>query len=123
MKKDVERLLEDLRLIGPAGLERAVQAWRAGADEDDGVRTTAEKKEEDDPAWQAAEAEIFQLAKGDAWRSLEQVDREAAIAAAQDALLAVMEKGSLQKSDYRRLAGPMASALPWLLTGEAEDRY
>ena len=123
MNSEVGRLLEDLRLLGPAGLERAVEAWRAAGDAEDGVRRAAEKREENDPEWRQAEAEIFRLAEGDAWHALAQVDREAAEAAAQDALLALLEKGSLSRQDYRRLAGPMASALPWLLTGEAEDRY
>jgi hypothetical protein len=123
MKDEVKRLLEDLRLLGPAGVERAVEAWRAAAESEDKVRTAAEKRAEDDPEWREAEAAIFQVARGEAWMSLSQVDRESAIAAAQDALLALLERRTLGAADYRRLAGPMASALPWLLTGEAEDRY
>jgi hypothetical protein len=123
MKDEVKRLLEDLRLLGPAGVERAVQAWRAEAESEDKVRTAAEKRAEDDPEWREAEAAIFQVARGESWMSLSQVDRESAVAAAQDALLALLERRTLTRADYRRLAGPMADALPWLLTGEAEDRY
>jgi hypothetical protein len=123
MTKDLKRLLEELRLLGPTGIERAAQAWREAADAEDSLRRTAEKREEDDPDWREAEAAIFQIAKGESWLSLSQVDRESAIAAAQDALLAVLERSRLSRVDYRRLAAPMAAALPWLVTGEAEDRY
>jgi len=123
MTKDLKRLLEELRLLGPAGIERAAQAWRDAADAEDSLRRTAEKREEDDPVWREAEAAIFQVAKGESWLSLSQVDRESAVAAAQDALLAVLERSRLGRADYRRLAAPMAAALPWLVTGEEEDRY
>jgi len=123
VKQDVQRLLEDLRLLGPAGVERAAEAWRRAGDAEDVPRRAAEKRAEDDPEWRVAEAAIFEEAKGEAWMSVEQVDREAAVAAAQDALLALLERGTLGRQDYRKLAAPMAAALPWLLTGEAEDRY
>ena len=123
MKRDVKRLLEELRLLGPSGVQRAAEAWRAAGASEDALRTTAEKKEEKDREWQEAEEAIFELAQGESWLSASQVDRESAIAAAQDALLAVLERGTLGRGDYRRLAGPMAAALPWLLSGEVEDRY
>jgi len=123
MKRDVKRLLEELRLLGPSGVERAAEAWRAAGDQEDRLRTTAEKKEQDDSDWREAESEIFELARGESWLSVPETDRGSAIAAAQDALLAVLERDTLSRSDYRRLASPMAAALPWLLSGEAEDRY
>ena len=122
MKRDVQRLIEDLRLLGPAGIERAAEAWQRAGEAEDGVRTAAARREEDDPEWREAEAAIFEVAGGEAWRSVAQVNREAAVGAAQDALLAILERGSLGR-DYRRLAGPMAAALPWLVTGETEDSY
>jgi hypothetical protein len=123
MKRDVKRLLEELRLLGPSGVERAAEAWRAAGDQEDRLRTTAERKELNDSDWREAESEIFELARGESWLSVPETDRGSAIAAAQDALLAVLERDTLSRSDYRRLAGPMAAALPWLLSGEAEDRY
>ncbi|HVD01333.1 MAG TPA: hypothetical protein VNG93_09335 [Candidatus Dormibacteraeota bacterium] len=123
MKKDVKRLLDELRLLGPAGLQRAAEAWRANSGGEDKLRSTAGKREEDDAEWREAEEGIFLLAGGESWLAASQVDRESAVAAAQDALLAVMERGTLSRADYQRLAGPMAESLPWLLSGEAEDRY
>jgi hypothetical protein len=123
MKDEVKRLLEDLRLLGPSGLERIALAWRRVAESEDTIRTTAERRAEDDPEWREAEAEIFAIARGEAWLALPQTDRESAIAAAQDALLAVLERKTLGESRYRTLVHPMAEALPWLLTDEAEDRY
>ena len=46
MTEEVKRLLEDLRLLGPAGIERAAQAWRAEAGAEDSIRTTAERRAE-----------------------------------------------------------------------------
>ena len=123
MKNDVKRLLEELRLLGPSGLERVAEAWRAVAADEDAIRTTAERRAEDDPEWRDAEAEIFQVARGEAWLSLPQTDRDSAVAAAQDGLLAVLERKTLGETRYRTLVHPLAEALPWLLTDEAEDRY
>ncbi|HEY8679560.1 MAG TPA: hypothetical protein VIN01_00760 [Candidatus Dormibacteraeota bacterium] len=123
MKDDVKRLLEELRLLGPSGLERVAEAWRAVAADEDAIRTTAERRAEDDPEWRDAEAEIFQVARGEAWLSLPQTDRDSAVAAAQDGLLAVLERKTLGETRYRTLVHPLAEALPWLLTDEAEDRY
>jgi len=123
MNDDVKRLLEDLRLLGPTGIERVAEAWRAVAAGEDAIRTAAERRAEDDPEWREAEVEIFQVARGESWLSLPQTDRDSAVAAAQDALLAVLERKTLGEQRYRTLVGPTASALPWLLTGEREDRY
>ena len=123
MNDDVKRLLEDLRLLGPSGIERVAEAWRAVAASEDAIRTAAERRAEDDPEWREAEAQIFQIARGESWLSLPQTDRESAVAAAQDGLLAVLERKTLGEGRYRTLARPMGAALPWLLTDEAEDRY
>ena len=123
MNDDVKRLLEDLRLLGPSGIERVAEAWRAVAAGEDAIRTAAERRAEDDPEWREAEMEIFQVARGEAWLSLAQTDRDSAVAAAQDALLAVLERKTLGEKRYRSLVHPMGEALPWLLTDEAEDRY
>ena len=123
MNEEVKRLLEDLRLLGPAGIERAAQAWRAAAGAEDSIRTTAERRAEDDPEWREAEQLIFQVARGEAWLALAQDVRESALAAGQDALLGILERRTLGGERYRALVAPMAAALPWLLSGEAEDRY
>jgi hypothetical protein len=123
MNEDVKRLLEDLRLLGPSGVERVAEAWRAVAAGEDAIRTAAERRAEDDPQWREAEVQVFQVARGESWRSLPETDRDSAVAAAQDALLGLLERKTLGEDRYRTLVGPAASALPWLLTGEAEDRY
>jgi phage/plasmid-associated DNA primase len=123
MNDDVKRLFEDLRLLGPSGIERVAQAWQAVAANEDAIRTSAERRAEDDPEWREAEAQIFQVARGEAWLSLPQTDRDSAVAAAQDALLAILERKTLGETRYRTLAHPLGSALPWLLTDEVEDRY
>lgn len=123
MNDDVKRLLEDLRLLGPTGIERAAEAWREVAAAEDKIRTSAERRAEDDPEWREAEQQIFQVARGEAWLALAQDVRESAVAAAQDALLGVLERRTLASLAYRGLVVPMAAALPWLLSGEAEDRY
>ncbi|MDQ6919219.1 MAG: hypothetical protein M3Z98_07650 [Candidatus Dormibacteraeota bacterium] len=123
MKEEIKRLLEDLRLLGPSGIERVAEVWRAVAPDEDAIRTSAERRAEDDPEWREAENQIFQIARGESWLSLPQTDRDSAIGAAQDALLAVLERKSLGDERYHALVGPMADALPWLLTGGREDAY
>src|SRR5207302_257680 len=82
-----------------------------------------EKRAENDPEWREAEEEVFRIAHGEAWLAIPQTDRDSAVDAALDALLAVLEREKLGASAYRQLAAPMAAALPWLLSGEAEDLY
>ena len=123
MNDEVKRLLEDLRLLGPSGIERVAEAWRAVAGDEDAIRTAAERRAEDDPEWREAENQVFSIARGESWLSLPQTDRESTVAAAQDALLGVLERKTLGDQRYRTLVRPLGAALPWLLTGEAEDRY
>ncbi len=123
MNEEVKRLLEDLRLMGPSSIELVAEAWRTVAGDEDTIRTAAERRAEDDPEWREAETQIFQVARGESWLSLPQTERDSAVAAAQDALLALLERKTLGEERYRTLVRPLAAALPWLLTGEAEDRY
>jgi hypothetical protein len=123
MNEEVKRLLEDLRLMGPSSIERVAEAWRTVAGDEDTIRTAAERRAEDDPEWREAETQIFQVARGESWLSLPQTERDSAVAGAQDALLALLERKTLGEERYRTLVRPLAAALPWLLTGEAEDRY
>ncbi|GAC1652631.1 MAG: hypothetical protein NVS9B1_00450 [Candidatus Dormibacteraceae bacterium] len=123
MSSDVERLLEDLRTIGPIGIERAVTAWRRADDAEDRIRRSALGRAADDPEWLAAEAMVFEVAKGESWMSIDQTDRDSAVDAALDALLAILDRKQLGEDRYRRLAGPMATALPWLLSGEDVTEY
>ena len=123
MKDEVRRLLEDLRLLGPTGIERIAAAWREEQAAEDPIRTATERRAEDDPEWRAAETEIFAIARGEAWLSIPHTDRDSAVAGAQDALLAVLERRTLSKQQYRTLVRSAAAALPWLLTGGTEDAY
>lgn len=116
------RLLEDLRILGPSGVQRAARAPRQAAAAAAG-RTAAKRRAEDDPQWREAEAEVSRVARGESWMAVEQADREAALAAALDALLAVLERRQLDDAEYDRLVRPMSAALPWLLSGEAETGY
>lgn len=116
------RLLEDLRILGPSGVRRAAHAAGHRAAGAPG-RTAAQRRAEDDPEWRDAEAEIGRVARGESWMAVEQADREAALAAALDALLAVLERPQLDDAEYRRLVRPMSAALPWLISGEAETGY
>ena len=116
MKEEVKRLLEDLRLLGPTGIERVAAAWREAAAAEDPIRTATERRAEDDPEWREAEREIFAIARGEAWLSIPQTDRDSAVGGAQDALLAVRERKTLSQQQYRTLVRSAAAALPWLLT-------
>lgn len=132
--KDVERLLSDMRVLGPSGIERIAWAWQrytgpqlADVDQAEKVARQAIAEDGLEDVWKAAEADIKALTEGhfaqEAWRAeSESIDRSAEDAMLH-AALALVAKPFISVDVYRILAKTGSEALPWLLPNERPDQY
>lgn len=129
-QKTIARLIEDIRILGPAGVERAAQGWDRHA--------RLHGLEELHKAEKAAVHAIEQAGRGDAWDEVRRnlfgltesgnslVSWKAehgeighkAEDAAQMAALALVAGSGLGKEQQATLLRPMSEALPWLLPEE-----
>ena len=129
-QKTIARLIEDIRILGPAGVERAAQGWDRHA--------RLHGLEELHKAEKAAVHAIEQAGRGDAWDEVRRnlfgltesgnslVSWKAehgeighkAEDAAQMAALALVAGSGLGREQQATLLRPMSEALPWLLPEE-----
>jgi hypothetical protein len=127
----IERLKEDIRILSPAGVERAALGWDRHIGEKnldrfhEAERAAVHAIEDTDswPAWDDIRANLFKLTESDkalvAWR-LEHGDvGHKAERAAQAAALGLLTKDLVKPEQARLLLSPMAEALPWLLPDQA----
>ncbi|HEV3232388.1 MAG TPA: hypothetical protein VG245_09050 [Candidatus Dormibacteraeota bacterium] len=124
----VPRLLEDLRTLSPAGIERIAAGWQrieeVGALDrfHDAERAALRALEEADlgPRWDEVKRQVLDLTEGRsslvAWRAEHGEIGHRAEAAALGAVLALVATGRISGEDLRALVEPMAESLPWLLT-------
>ena len=122
-----QRLLDDLRTLSPAGIERAAWGWERHEHGDDlerfheAERTALRVIEEHNatPAWDRFRHAVLQLTEGSeslvSWKAEHGETGHRAERAALGAALAIAGASWLSPDDYRLLARPMAEALPWLL--------
>jgi hypothetical protein len=121
------RLLDDLRTLSPAAIERVAHGWEehaipkldayraaeaAALKAIEGAHLTAD--------WESLQHQILDLTEGRSslvsWKVEHGEKGHHAEAAALGAALALHAIGHLDHADTERLARPMAEALPWLLT-------
>ncbi|TMD08432.1 MAG: hypothetical protein E6J02_05185 [Chloroflexi bacterium] len=126
-----QRLLDDIRVLGPSGIERIAHGWDRHVAIHPNRRQAFDKARQDalekvrKEAWTSAQAEISEFTEGRgstvAWK-VEPGDvghraEEAALAAG----LAVLARDRLGEDDYRTLVRPMSEAIRWLLPDEEPD--
>jgi hypothetical protein len=122
----VGRLLQDLRTLSPAGIERAAWGWdrherTALADYHRAEKSAlhAAEGEELGPRWEELRREVLDLTEGRgslvSWKAEHGDVGHKAERAALGAALALVARSSLGHQDYVTLARPLAEALPWLL--------
>lgn len=131
---EVQRLLDDARVLGPSGIERISWAWGRYATHELGALDDADeaamevvRQEGLEEARNAAERDIRAMTEGhhaqEAWRAEPpNVDRTAEDAALH-AALALVAGPKLDGRHYRALVKTMSEALPWLLPSERPDEY
>jgi len=128
-KRTIARLMEDIRVLGPAGVERIAQGWDDHVgDKGLGAFREAEKAalhaiEQADrgPAWDEVRRTLFGMTESGSalvsWRAEHGEMGHKAENAAFAAALGLLADGLISKEQQEALLRPLAEALPWLLPG------
>ncbi|HXN78595.1 MAG TPA: hypothetical protein VN965_07485 [Candidatus Dormibacteraeota bacterium] len=121
------RLMEDIRVLSPAGVERVAHGWdlHVGAkglkEFEEGEKAALRAIEQADrgPAWDQVRSSLFGLTEsGDAlvsWKAEHGEIGHKAERAAFAAALGLVASNLISKEHAATLMRPMAEALPWLL--------
>lgn len=131
---NVERLLSDMRVLGPSGIERIAWAWhRYGephiAECDSALQAARRAVSENglDEAWRAADADLRQLTEGhfaqEAWQSEQGSVGRTAEDAMTHAAIALVARPHISDDVYHTLVKTASETLPWLLPSERPDQY
>ena len=122
----VDRLLDDLRTIGPAGIERVADGYdrhAAGGSHPafmEAERAALHEIEQADlgPRWDGLRNRLRDLTEGRnsliSWQAEHGEIGHRAERAAHAAALALLAVQRIPREQYIQLASPMAEALPWL---------
>jgi hypothetical protein len=126
-KRTIARLIEDVRVLSPAGVERVAQGWDEHVGEHrlpafrDAEKAALHAIEQADrgPAWDEVRRTLFGMTESGAalvsWRAEHGELGHKAENAAFAAALGLLADGLFSKGQQETLLRPMAEALPWLL--------
>ena len=126
-KRTIARLMEDVRILSPACVERVAQGWdehvgesRLGAfREAEKAALHAIEQADRGGAWDEVRRTLFGLTESGAalisWRAEHGDMGHKAENAAFAAALGLLADGQISKQQQETLLRPMAEALPWLL--------
>jgi hypothetical protein len=126
--RGVPRLIDDLRTLSPAGIERAAWGWSRHERDPESLNgfhraeksaLAALEKSNRSEAWDQLRKNILDLTEGRtslvSWKAEHGDVGHRAERAALGAGLGILAGTSLQHRDIVALVRPMAEALPWLL--------
>jgi len=125
-QRTLARLMDDIRIVGPAGVERAANGWdiHVGEHSHEELRAAeraalhAIEKADRGPAWDEVRRSLFGLTEaGNAlisWKAEHGGIGHKAEDAAFAAALALLAQDLISKDQYATLVRPMGEALPWL---------
>jgi hypothetical protein len=126
-QRTLERLMEDVRVLSPSGVERVARGWdlhvgTKGLKEFQEAEKAAQHAVEQadrGPAWDVVRSSLFGLTEsGDAlvsWKAEHGDIGHKAESAAFAAALGLVASNLIRKEQAAILMRPMAEALPWLL--------
>jgi hypothetical protein len=126
-ERTLARLMEDVRVMGPAGVERAATGWDRHVGEHglqafhdaQKAATGAIERADRGAAWDLVRSSLFGLTEsGEAlvsWKAEHGETGHKAEEAAFAAALALVAGNLIGKDPYATLVRPMTEALPWLL--------
>jgi hypothetical protein len=126
--RTLARLMDDVRVLSPAGVERAAMGWdrHVGTQglealhEAEKAATHEIEKADRGPAWDQVRKSLFGLTEsGDAlvsWKAEHGEIGHKAEDAAFAAALALVASGLISKEQTETLTRPLAEALPWLIS-------
>lgn len=127
--KTLSRLIDDIRVLSPAGVERAAQGWERHARLQEDSVHAAEKAalhaiEHADrgPAWDEVRRNLFGMTESGgalvSWKAEHGDVGHKAEQAAFMAALGLVAGNLIGKEQSNTLVRPMSEALPWLLPEE-----
>ncbi len=128
-KRTIARLMEDIRVLGPTGVERVAQGWDDHVGEKglaafrDAEKAAVHAIEQADrgPAWDEVRRTLFGMTESGSalvsWRAEHGEMGHKAENAAFAAALGLLADGLISKEQQEALLRPLAEALPWLLPG------
>jgi hypothetical protein len=126
-KRTIARLMEDVRILSPAGVERVAQGWDehvgegglAAFREAEKAALHAIEQADRGGAWDEVRRTLFGLTESGAslisWRAEHGDMGHKAENAAFAAALGLLADSLISKQQQQTLLRPMAEALPWLL--------
>ena len=128
-QRTLSRLIEDIRVLGPAGVERAAQGWDRHARLHEASMHEAEKaalhaieRADRGPAWDEVRRNLFGLTESGgalvSWKAEHGDVGHKAEQAAFMAALGLVAGNLVNKEQANTLVRPLAEALPWLLPEE-----
>lgn len=129
-QRTLQRLIEDIRILGPAGVERAAQGWDRharlhGLDEihkAEKAAVHAIEQEGRGEAWDEVRRNLFGLTESGgaliSWKAEHGETGHKAEDAAFMAALGLVAGNLIAKQQQAILMRPMSEALPWLLPEE-----
>ena len=130
-ERTLARLMADIRVMGPAGVERAAQGWDrhvgahglTGFHAAEKAATHAIEQNDRGAAWDAFRSSLFGLTEsGEAlvsWKVEHGEIGHKAESGAFAAALALVAGDLIGKEQFAALVTPMGEALPWLLPDPA----
>ena len=130
-QKTLARLIEDIRVLSPAGVERAAQGWDrharlAGLEEihkAEKAAIHAIEQADRGAAWDEVRRNLFGLTESGnslvSWKAEHGEIGHKAEDAAFAAALALVAAGLISPQQFSTLVRPLGEALPWLLPDEA----
>ncbi len=131
-QRTLARLMEDMRVLSPAGVERAADGWdnqtRVHGEEAihkaEKAAVHAIEKADRGPAWDEVRRSVFGLTESGqalvSWKAEHGDVGHKAENAAFMAALGLVAGNLITKGEQATLLRPMAEALPWLLPEEQE---
>jgi hypothetical protein len=129
-QKTLSRLIDDIRVLGPAGVERAAQGWDRHArlqglqsiHEAEKAAVRAIEKADRGPAWDEVRRNLFGLTESGgalvSWKAEHGDIGHKAEDAAFMAALGLVAGNLIRKEQANALLRPMSEALPWLVPEE-----
>ena len=125
--RTLARLIDDIRVMGPAGVERAAQGWEdfaagarhSGYHEAERAATHAIEQNDRGAAWDTVRSSMFGMTESGqalvSWKAEHGDVGHRAEDAAFGAALALVASDLITPEQYQMLVRPMGEALPWLL--------
>src|SRR6202048_233127 len=129
-QRTLARLMEDIRVLSPAGVERVARGWDAHVGtkclqafhDAEKAATHAIEQADRGASWDLVRSSLFGLTEsGDAlvsWKAEHGEIGHKAERAAFGAALGIVASGLISKEQQATLMRPLAEALPWLLPDE-----